>query len=247
MCKNHDQAIGKAAVQALTEARHDTSVCEDRIVYLEAKVKGFISWLKDQGKDGKAIVLSIHNKHLKAMEEDVFGEFIWTTMREDSDNLICTTAGLDDLEARMDDEHKCHSDYWGQAHRIAYSAFMKTINDETPHGKALVETALSFLDKVESRFEPAASREERLSRSDYQACRMFRARLMMHRFKLHTITHEQWAYLVNYLNILMSIEDSETKEVKQYPCLTQNILVEDKWINPDDLRTEIKEVYYTRN
>jgi len=253
MCKNHNKANGKEAIQALTEARHDKDVCADRIAYLEGRVKDFIQWLNSQNKDGKGIALGIHKQHLKQMEEDVFGEFIWTTMREHGPNLISTTAGLDDLESRMDDEHKCHSDYWGQAHRIAYQAFMKTINDETPYGRQVFTAGLKVLDKVEERFNPATKDGKGLSLSDYNMLtgrnnpRSFRRRLNRHRFELRTLTHEQWAYLTNYLNVLTNWTDKESGEVKQYPCLKQNVMVDDKFIAPEDMEWEVQQVFYTRS
>ena len=252
MCKDHGKISGRNAVVELTEARHNKAICEDRVAYLEEQVRSFMTWLDGKGKNGESVVLGIHEAHLKAMEEDVMSEFIWTTSREDSDNLISTTAGLDDLEARMEDEHKCHGDFWGMLHRIAYQAFRRTLNDETPYGIRLFKAGLKVLDKVEERYDPNTLDGKGLSGSDYNMLtgkyndRSFRRKLNRHRFELRTLTHEQWAYLTNYLNVLTTWTDNDNGGIKQYPCIKQNVRVDEKHIDPADMEWEIKQVFYTR-
>lgn len=229
MCINHDDVQNSEAVRALCEGEHDPETCPARINYLEARVREFTAYLDGVGKDGKAIVLAIHEAHLRAMEEDIFTEFYFSCFREEGESMVNINAEADLFEYRANEEHKCATDYWGMLHGNAYRAFMKTFNDPNPWGEVKYAKGLEFLDAIEERFNPDAPRQNRLGRSDYFACKRFRAKLHFNRFKLHLLTHEQWAYLVNWLNVLTSWEDKDTGEIKQYSCIMQNVMVDEKW------------------
>lgn len=261
MCKNHNQVNGKQAVIMLTEARLDTSVCAARVKYLEGQVVSFMNWLNDQGADGKAIVLAINKSTLKILKENPMDEFIWTTSREDSPSLYevgaennATYVEVDrvihldngsgvtkdkalDYGDRMDMEEDEHGKYWGMLHNVAYKAWTKTKHEE---GEAIFNKATAFCDKLEESFDPEAKRP--LPYKLYQVGWKAKKKIDLHRFKLKTISYEQWAYLTNWLNVLLSVD-------KQFGCEMQNIGGQ-KFTKEDtleDVAYEVAQVYYTRD
>lgn len=294
MCENHNNVSNGEAVRALVEARRDPDTCAQRKSFLLGKVKNLMEFLDSKDQPGLEIIKAIMAAHERALDEDWNTLFYFTPFREESENFYELNAenhgkvielhvmGKDEAhilpngqrkamvypELRIEDDHKCMNDYWGEAHRIAYTAFMKDLNQESERGKEIFEASVAFLDKAEQHFKPEEERNKRLPYWLYKKLsgfiqvkqedgstkkvldpKSFRARLNLFRFGLYVLTHEQWAYLANWLNALTSWIDFETKEVKQYPCIMQNVMTSEKWIseNPEDYPTEIVEVFYTRD
>lgn len=235
MCKNHNKVNGKDAVIMLTEARMDATVCSSRIKYLEGQVVSFMHWLDDQGADGKAIVLAIHRSTQRILEENTMDEFTWTTSREDSPSLSDTMSGKDDVDSRMDDEHHQHQGYWGMHHNIAYKAFLRTKGMES---EDIFNRAKAKLDELEESFDSGKKRP--LPYKQYQLGWKIKKHVDLHRFKLKSISYEQWAYLTNWVNCLLSID-------KQFTCEMQNIGVSEFSQDPtlEDVAYEVEQVYYT--
>lgn len=290
MCQNHGHANGSEAVKLLAEAKDNKDVCEIRYKYLLEQTKSLIAFLNDQDKDGREICKGIYNAHLKDQDMDrFFTELYFTTFREESENFYELDAenhaqvvnmhimGMDKVkialgkavaytDVRIEDDYKQHQGYWGQAHRIAYQAFIKDLNQESEYGCKKFEAGCKILDKAEELFDPEAKDRKRLPYSMWKMLtgtiqvkqedgtivrkldpKSFRAKLNMNRFQLFILTHEQWAYLANWLNVLTSWVDLETKEIKQYPCIAQNVMCEEKYVHPDDCEYEVVQTWYTRD
>ena len=162
------------------------------------------------------------------------------------------------IDPRADDEHKCANDYWGMLHNIAYNTSRKMPDVPEHTSKALFRALRTELDKAETYYIPGVSRGlpapvwYKLTGGEWVEGKWvmdpmsFRSRLNRYRYALKAITYEQWAYLQNYLNVLVNSKDKDTGETKQWPSMFQNIKVEEI-INPEDIAMEIIEVYYTKD
>jgi hypothetical protein len=170
--------------------------------------------------------------------EGVWTDEKWDHELQDMEEII--------VDPRGEDEHKCFWDYHGMMHNIAKKGFMKTIGDETEYSRTIFNNAVSFLDKIEERFDPTKERTLRLPKSDYRACKRWQKVINLQRFKLYNITYEQWAYLANWLNVLLSNEDLDGI-IKQYPSEMQGIKTDELWIDEEELEWEVKEVFYSRS
>lgn len=235
MCNDHGKVFGKDSVILLTEARLDVAICDKRIGYLEIQVKSFMQYLREQGADAKAVVLGIHHSTLRTLEEHTMEEFIWNTMREDSDSLSDITSGMDDVAFRLEDEQQQHGAYWGMLHNIASQAYKK---EYATFGEEIFNKAQEFCDKLEEHFN--TENKYPLTYDQYQLGWKGKKRIDLQRFKLKNISYEQWAYITNRLNTLLSID-------KQFGCDAQNIEGQQYSTeeNLEDVAYEVEQVYYT--
>jgi hypothetical protein len=148
------------------------------------------------------------------------------------EGCVCSTLTRDgDCECEQkcadpSDWYPIHgNEYHGMLHDIAIKAFWKSTTESSPRADEVFNLGVQFLDKVEAQYNP--NNKYPLPYNTYQACKSFRARLNLFRYKLYVLNYEQWAYLTNWLNVLTSwvhLKGEHQGEVIQYTCQEQGVV-----------------------